>query len=99
MRLAAKAASDLAAGAPVHTQALVVSLRAFIREALDLDPLPPDLVLPAQGPARPSGGGGKGAGKEGGERGGSGGGGMSAMGMGGGGPGLGLGGDAHRDEA
>lgn len=96
VRLAAKAAGDLAAGQPVHTHDLVVSLRAFIREALDLDPIPSGLLLPAQGPARPSGGGGKGAGKEGGERGGAGGGGMGGMGMGGGG--LGLGGDASRDE-
>ena len=54
-------------GRPVHTHDLVVSLRNFIREALDLDPIPADLAIPMQGPTRPSGGGGRAA--EGGERG------------------------------
>ena len=43
VRLAARAAHELAAGRLVHTQELVVSLRAFIREALDLDPIPAGL--------------------------------------------------------
>ncbi len=85
VRLAARAAAELAAGRPVHTHELVVSLRAFIREALDLAPVPADVTLPMQGPARPLGVG-KGKGGEGGK--GGGGGGMG-MGMGGGGVGLG----------
>ena len=99
VRLASRAARELVAGHPVHTQELVVSLRAFIREALDLAPIPADIELPAQGPARPSasGGGGKGErGKEEGRQGGSGGGGMGA-GMGGG-MGLGLGSLGHEDD-
>jgi hypothetical protein len=53
VRLAARAASELAAGRPVHTAELVVSLRAFIRTVLDLDPIASDLAIPKQGPARP----------------------------------------------
>ena len=56
VRLAAQAATELAAGRPVHTGALVVSLRAFIREVLDLEAVPASLSIPAQGPARPGGG-------------------------------------------
>ena len=52
VRLAEKAACDLVAGQPIHTHDLVVSLRNFIREALDLDPLPGGLVVPPQGPTR-----------------------------------------------
>jgi uncharacterized membrane protein YgcG len=85
VRLAERAARELVAGRPVHTHELVVSLRDFIREALDLDPVPGDLALPMQGPARSSGSGGRsGGGREGGGRGGGGGGGG---GMGGGGMG------------
>ncbi|ACI91385.1 conserved hypothetical protein [Afipia carboxidovorans OM5] len=54
VRLAERAARDLASGQPVHTHELVASLRNFIREALDLDPVPADLAIPMQGPARPS---------------------------------------------
>lgn len=54
VRLAAHAARELIAGNPVHTYELVISLRKFIREALDLAPLPPDLEIPIQGPSRPS---------------------------------------------
>jgi heme exporter protein D len=54
VRLAAQAATDLAAGKPAHTAELVISLRNFIREVLDLDPVPPGLLIPKQGPARPS---------------------------------------------
>lgn len=50
--LAAKAASELAAGRPVHTAELVVSLRNFIRQVLDLEPVPATLAIPSQGPAR-----------------------------------------------
>lgn len=82
------------AGRPVQTHELVVSLRAFIRQALDLDPIPVDLEIPLQGPTRPSGGGGRtgGGGRgEGGGRGGGGQGGGGGAGGGGGGMGLGLG--------
>jgi hypothetical protein len=68
VRLAAQAASELAAGRAVHTHDLVVSLRAFIREALDLDPIPASVTIPMQGPTRPSGGGGKGRRRQGGAR-------------------------------
>ena len=95
VRLAATAAGELAAGRLVHTRELVVSLRSFIRDALDLDPIPPDVVVPAQGPARPSASGGRGKGEggaQGGRQGGGGGGGGGMGGMGGGGVGLSLGG-------
>ena len=61
VRLAASAANQLVTGQLVQTQELVVSLRAFIREALDLEAIPAGLSLPLQGPARltGSGGGGK----------------------------------------
>ena len=62
VRLAAGAATDLAAGRPVHTAELVVSLRDFIRKVLDLEPVPTELTIPKQGPTRP-GGGGAGGGK------------------------------------
>jgi len=95
VRLAERAARELIAGRPVHTSELVVSLRNFIREALDLAPIPADLVIPLQGPARPSGSGARGKGERGGEaaRGGGGGrGGGMAMGAGmGGGIGIGVG--------
>jgi len=100
VRLAAAAAADLAAGRKVRTSELVVSLRDFIREVLDLDPVPNDLAIPQQGPTRPGGGGGgggKGRGdgaREGGERaergGGRGGGAGGAAGAGGAGLAAGL---------
>ena len=52
VRLAARAAHELAQGRPVHTHELVVSLRDFVREALDLAPIPADLKIPPQGPTR-----------------------------------------------
>src|SRR6186713_674016 len=67
VRLAAAAATELAGGRAVHTAELVVSLRNFIRGVLDLDPMPADVSIPKQGPARPGaarGGGGKGEGGE-----------------------------------
>lgn len=92
VRLAERAVRELIAGRPVHTAELVVSLRNFIREALDLGPIPSDLTIPMQGPARPSNGGGRGKGEGGRERSRGGGGGMgTGMGMGGGG--LGMDGD------
>ncbi len=63
VRLAAKAATELAAGRPVETAELVTSLRDFIRSVLDLDPVPQDVSVPKQGPARPSSAAGKGKGK------------------------------------
>ena len=38
VRLAGQAAADMAAGRPIHTAELVVSLRNYIRMALDLEP-------------------------------------------------------------
>ncbi len=93
VRLAERAARELVAGRPVHTHELVVSLRDFIREALDIGPIPADLSIPMQGPTRPSGSGGRGKG-EGGQgqgAGGRGGGMGGGMGMGGGGMGAGPG--------
>ena len=59
VRLAAHAAQELATGKIVHTQELVVELRNFIREALDLDAIPAGLAIPQQGPARQVGSGGR----------------------------------------
>jgi uncharacterized membrane protein YgcG len=87
-RLAGQAASDMAAGRPIHTADLVISLRNFVREALDLGPMPGDVVIPLQGPTRTQGGAGRGKG----EGGGAGGGGGKGGGAGGGmGMGLGMG--------
>jgi hypothetical protein len=52
VRLAGAAAAELAAGRPVETAALVVSLRDFIREVLNLQPIASDLMIPKQGPSR-----------------------------------------------
>lgn len=89
VRLASQAASDLSAGRPIHTAELVVSLRNFIRKALDLAPVPADVEIPRQGPARPQAAGARspradaGAGRAGGAAGGgAGGGGTGGMGMG-----------------
>jgi len=90
VRLAATAATELAAGRSAHTAELVISLRDFIRQVLDLDPVPAHLSIPRQGPARPStargGGKGEGGGKDGTKQGGgtgSGGGASAGTGMGG----------------
>lgn len=98
VRLAAKAAADLAEGRPTHTDELVVSLRDFIRRVLDLEPVPPGLAIPKQGPARLGASRGKneGGGREDGKAGGG-------KGMGGGmaagaGAGLGLGGIHGSDD-
>ncbi|OHE84453.1 MAG: hypothetical protein A2190_08010 [Lysobacterales bacterium RIFOXYA1_FULL_69_10] len=85
VRLAATAAGELAAGRRVHTAELVASLRDFIREVLDLDPIPASLAIPRQGPTRPGGsgkGGGRESGKGAGGQGGNGGGGGGGMGGG-----------------
>jgi hypothetical protein len=89
VRLAARAAHELATGRLVHTQELVISLRAFIREALDLDPIPADLAIPLQGPARPTASGGRDKADKGDRQ--SGGGGMGMGGGMSGGFGLGSG--------
>ncbi|MBR2175288.1 hypothetical protein [Sphingopyxis sp.] len=93
VRLASRAAQELADGRPVHVHDLVIELRDFIRKALDLDPVPADVIIPAQGPTRPSGSGGKSGGRSSEARGGAGrGGGMGGgMGMAGG---LGVAGGA-----
>jgi heme exporter protein D len=52
VRLAAHAASQLVSGRTVETAELVVSLRNFIREALDLARIPTGLSIPRQGPTR-----------------------------------------------
>lgn len=95
VRLAARAAAELAAGRPVETAELVVSLRNFIREVLDLDPVPADVSIPWQGALRPAPGGGRaggrgGADRESGRAGGGRGGGAAAGGAGAG-MGMGLG--------
>jgi uncharacterized membrane protein YgcG len=95
-RMAAQAATDMAAGRPIHTAELVIALRDFIREALDLGPVP-GVAIPLQGPTRVQGGGGGARGKNEGNKGGGGGGGGDAGGGGGMGMGLGLAqhGDRH----
>jgi heme exporter protein D len=54
VRLAAAAATEMVSGRTIHTAELVISLRSFIREVLDLDRVPQDLSIPYQGPARPA---------------------------------------------
>ena len=99
VRMAAAAAHELAGGKLVHTEDLVVSLRAFIREALDLDPIPADLAIPLQGPARPTASGGRDKADKAEGRQGGGGGGCGGMGMGGGvSGGLGLGSGSHHED-
>jgi hypothetical protein len=90
VELAARAATELAEGRPTHTAELVVSLRDFIRSVLDLNAIPASVVIPKQGPTRPSSGsggksraeGGKSDGREGGGGKAGGGGGMAGGGMG-----------------
>ncbi|MNV41713.1 hypothetical protein D3C71_1333570 [compost metagenome] len=107
VQLAARAATDMVEGRPIHTAELVVSLRDFIRQVLDLDTISASVAIPRQGPSRPvsgggsKGGGGKDAGAGGGKGGGGGAGGMGAgMGMGAGlGYGAGRGGDSDDGRA
>lgn len=93
VRLAARAATDMVEGRPIHTAELVVSLRDFIRSVLDLEVIPAALAIPRQGPLRPagSGGGNKGGGKAGDKEGGAGGKGGAGAGGGMGGMGAGMG--------
>jgi uncharacterized membrane protein YgcG len=95
VELASAAMRDMVAGRPIHVHELVVSLRDYVRTVLDLDPIPAGLVIPDQGPARPSGTGGRGGGQRsgGGGRGGGGGAGGGGMGMG-----VGLGAGASGTE-
>ncbi|MBK6413695.1 MAG: hypothetical protein IPF76_11850 [Sphingopyxis sp.] len=86
VRLASRAARELADGRPVHVHDLVIALRDFVRQALDLDPVPADVVIPLQGPTRPSSGGGKSGSSARGQGGGGGGG--RGGGIGGGGVGM-----------
>jgi hypothetical protein len=102
VRLAAKAAEDMTAGRTVETAELVVSLRTFIRDVLDLEPVPADVRIPRQGPTRPGSAGGRGGGERaggggaGGGRGGRGGGAGAAAG----GMGMGMGAaDVHETGA
>lgn len=96
VRLAAKAATELAAGRPTHTAELVTSLRDFIRQVLDLEPISPNLSIPMQGPTRIAATRGKGENGGKGEAGG--GGGKSGGGSGGGMGGFGTGGSHADDE-
>ena len=84
--LAARAASQLVAGQTVETAEIVISLRDFIREVLDLEPVPAGVSIPDQGPLRTAASGARTARNEG--RGGGGGGGGGGAG---GGAGLGAG--------
>lgn len=96
VRLAERAANELVAGQPVHTHDLVISLRDFIREALDLDPIPADLAIPMQGPARPGNAGGRSKADPSRNKSGSGGGGGGGVGTGAGmGGSMGLSGDVR----
>ncbi|MEJ0100797.1 MAG: hypothetical protein WDO12_14265 [Pseudomonadota bacterium] len=100
VRLAARAAQDLAAGRSTNTDELVVSLRNFIRDVLDLDAVPAGLVVPKQGPSRSLGGGAKGGAREESKQG-QGGAGLGGMAAGGGmglGAGMGAGGGLPHDE-
>jgi type II secretory pathway pseudopilin PulG len=100
VRLAVRAANEMVAGRSVEIAELVVSLRTFIRDVLDLEPVPAGLEIPRQGPlrtggaSRGGGGGGRGERSGGGAGGGRGGGGMAAGGTGAGGMAGGMGGAA-----
>ena len=94
VRMAAQAAQDMVAGRPVQTAALVTSLRQFIRDALYLESIPADVVIPNQGPLRPNTGAGGPGGRRGNADNAAGGnraGGAGAGGNGGGGGGMGGG--------
>ncbi|SAL38777.1 hypothetical protein AWB64_04029 [Caballeronia sordidicola] len=84
VRLAAKAAREMTEGQTIHTAELVISLRNFIREVLDLEPVHRGITIPEQGPARLSGSKPKDGGRDGG-------GAQGNKGLGGGGSGGGGG--------
>lgn len=98
VELAVAAANELVGGRTVHTSELVVALRDFIREALDLEPLAQlaQLAIPRQGPSRTATSAGKGKAQANGGTGKGGGRGASG-GAGGGGTGGGGGGHAAID--
>jgi hypothetical protein len=89
VRLAVRAAGEMVAGRTIELAELVVSLRTFIRDVLDLDPIPAELTIPKQGPLRSAAGSRGGGGER--AAGGAGGGARGAMGGGAGGGGAGLG--------
>jgi hypothetical protein len=91
VRLAGQAATDMAAGQSIHTAELVVSLRNYIRVALDLDPIPNSVIIPLQGPTRPQGSGPRSGKSEGSREKTDGGSGEPGGGMGGAGGGMGMG--------
>lgn len=91
VRLAARAANEMAQGRPVHIHELVISLRDVVREALDLAPIPADLQIPPQGPTRPGAASGGGKGRNDGDAKGGRAGAGGGMGAGMGGMGLGAG--------
>lgn len=82
VQLAAHAANEMVMGRNVEVAALVVSLRDFIRQALDLTPVPPGTTVPNQGPLRVNTGGGNARRGGAGGRGGGGAGGGAGMGIG-----------------
>ena len=70
LRALRKMSENMVVGNKVHLSELIVSLRTFIRNALDLEPISPELHIPDQGPLRPTvssgkaGGGGRGEGTD-----------------------------------
>lgn len=96
--LAARAATELSEGRPTHTHELVVSLRDFIRQVLDLEPVSTSVAIPRQGPARVSGQKTKADDTKGKNEGGQGGGKSSGGAGGGAALGVGLSGGAHLDD-
>lgn len=98
VKLAAQAANQMVAGNKVYLSELIISLRSFIRQALDLEPIPANLSIPLQGPLRPSSTSGKGGGNSNNSRSGSGGGGAGGGGMGAGMAAGGMGGMAANRE-
>ncbi len=97
VRLAVRAASDMVAGRSVEVAELVVSLRTFIRDVLDLEAIPTDWAVPKQGPVRGSGGASARGGRVGGAAAGGAGGGGGGGGRGAGGGQGGGGGGLHAD--
>lgn len=92
VELAARAAQDMVAGRSIETAQLVMSLRHFIRAALDLEPIPASVAIPNQGPLRPPGSAGGAAGRRAGAAGKAEAGGGRGGGGAGGGDGAGAGG-------
>lgn len=98
VRMAAQAAQDMVQGRDIETAALVTSLRSYIREALDLEPIPSSIRIPNQGPTRTGSASGA---RRPGAAGGTGGSGAAGGGRNGGGGGMGMGmglGAMHRGD-